>query len=56
LADQLYSSGNILKAAETYADSNRRFEDVCLKFLGPERHEDGLEKYLVCILNKFKTQ
>ena len=55
-ADQLYSSGNFIKAAETYANSKRNFEDVCLKMLGPERHEEALERYLVCILDKFKLQ
>jgi hypothetical protein len=55
-ADQLYTSSNFVKAAETYANSSRRFEDVCLKFLGPERHEDALERYLACILDKFKLQ
>ena len=37
-ADQLFDNGNFIKCAETYANSSRKFEDVCLKFLAPYRH------------------
>jgi hypothetical protein len=37
-ADQLFDNGNYIKCAETYAISSRKFEDVCLKFLAPDRH------------------
>ena len=37
-ADQLFDNKEYIKCAETYANSSRKFEDVCLKLMAPDRH------------------
>lgn len=54
-AEQLFTQGDFVASAKKYALSNRKFEEVCLKFL-TARQLEGLEAYLVEILERMKQK
>ena len=57
-ADQLFEKGLYAKAAKLYVESNRSFEEICLKFmkLGTKKGDESLEKYLSFCLEKYNTR
>ena len=56
-ADSLYKKGELSKAAEAYADSDKDFEDICLKLVhNSNALQKFLETQLKLINNERKTQ
>ena len=57
-ADQLFDKGKHAKAAQLYVQSNRNFEEICLKFmqLGSKLGDVSLEKYLTACLEHYNKQ
>ena len=57
-ADQYFEKGKHQKAAQLYVESNRSFEEICLKFskLGSKLGDHSLEKYLSFCLEKYNRR
>ena len=57
-ADILFEKGSQDKAAKLYVESNRSFEEICLKFmrLGTKKGDESLEKYLSSCLEKYNKR
>ena len=58
MADQLFEKGKHAQAAKVYVESDRSFEETCLKFMRLEskQGEASLEKYLSFCLEKYNSR